>query len=220
MLSAAAFAAANQNDIDVECVSEFTYNQTTHIIPTTTPATTSAPTTTVVTTTEKPSQSAQTTRTPKPAQTNSQSKTIYRSFSLNNYSEHYDGFGEFKSWTNFRKSVKRRTAQWNSLTSVDTWTDDNGFRRKGNDYMVAMGSYYTHTIGDRFRITTENGSFTVSICDFKADRDTDAENRYTVENGCVVEFYVDNNVAHSVINSGSASSIPELSGKVIAIEKI
>ena len=128
---------------------------------------------------------------------------------------------DFKSWTNFRKSVNRNSGQWAILNSEGTWTDDNGFRRKGDDYMVAMGSYYTRSLGDRFKITTDKGNvFTVTICDWKNDAHTDAKHQYSVGTGCIVEFYVDNNLCSAVRTSGSASSISELSGKIIEIERI
>ena len=127
---------------------------------------------------------------------------------------------DFKSWTNYIKSVNRKSEQWKFLNSTRTWTDENGFRRKNNDYMVAMGSYYTRTLGDRFKITTTNGSFTVSICDFKADSHTDSKHQYSTANHCITEFYVGDNLNPKVRRSGSASSISELSGKIIKIEKL
>lgn len=127
---------------------------------------------------------------------------------------------DFKSWTNYLKSVNRKSKQWEFLNSAGTWTDENGFRRKNNDYMVAMGSYYTHTLGDRFKITTTNGSFTVSICDFKSDSHTDSKHQYSVANNCIIEFYVGDNLNKKVRQLGSASAIGELSGKIIKIEKL
>ena len=37
------------------------------------------------------------------------------------------------------------------------WTDSQGFRRYGDYYMVAMGTYYGY-VGDTFRITTDRGN--------------------------------------------------------------
>ena len=127
---------------------------------------------------------------------------------------------DFKSWTNYY-NVLRDSPQWGVLTSEGTYTDDNGFRRKGEDYLVAMGNYYTKTLGERFRITTNKGKiFTVTICDWKDNCDTDSKGQYTLENNCIIEFYVGNNLCKSVQNSGSCSSVSALSGKVIKIEKI
>lgn len=127
---------------------------------------------------------------------------------------------DFKSWTNYHY-VSRNSSQWRVLTGDNTYTDDNGFRRKGSDYLVAMGSYYTKTLGDRFKVTTNKGNvFTVTICDWKADCDTDSKGQYTLANNCMIEFYVDDNLCNAVRNSGSCSSIKELSGKITKIEKI
>lgn len=140
-------------------------------------------------------------------------KSISISFEVPNLSD-------FKSWTNYNY-VSKESPQWNVLTGDSTYTDDNGFRRKDKDYLVAMGSYYTKELGERFRITTNKGNiFTVTICDWKADCDTDSKGQYTIANNCIVEFYVDDNLCNAVRNSGSCSSIKELSGKITKIEKI
>lgn len=127
---------------------------------------------------------------------------------------------DFKSWTNYVLNVARSSAQWRILTGPNTWTDANGFRRLGNDYLVAMGSYYTTKLGTRFLIDTTRGEFTVTVCDFKPDSITDATHRYTVANNCITEFYVNSDLVRSVRSSGSCSSIGELSGKITAITKI
>lgn len=128
---------------------------------------------------------------------------------------------DFKSWTNYVQCVSRNSPQWAFLNSDGTYTDKNGFRRKGDDYMVAMGSYYTTTLGDRFLIETEYGnSFTVTICDFKSDDHTDDRHQYSISNNCLIEFYVDDTLCSSVKLSGNASSVHELSGMITHIEKM
>ena len=166
-----------------------------------------------------------TTKSSKPTSTTETVTTTKKAVIIdNNYTQNMEVPNvkrDFKSWTNFRQCVNRDSGQWRILTSEDTWTDNNGFRRKNNDYMVAMGSYYTHKLGDRFRIITEdNNDFTVTICDYKSDKHTDEKHQYSVRSGCIVEFYVDNNLIESVKRSGNCSSLPELSGKVTKIYKL
>ena len=99
--------------------------------------------------------------------------------------------GYFKSYTDY-ELLSKSSQQWNKIQcNANAYTDENGLRKIENYYLVAMGSYYTHTLGDIFAITTENGSFEVMICDFKDDRHTDDTNRFTIQNKCMVEFYID-----------------------------
>lgn len=94
--------------------------------------------------------------------------------------------------------------------------------KKEKYYCVAMGSFYSKKLGDTFKITTENGSFYIIICDFKDDDDTDSSNRYTKENGCITEFYVDNKkLSPKVKRMGSVSyASDKFKGKIKKIEKL
>ncbi len=87
------------------------------------------------------------------------------------------------------------------------WTDKQGLRRFNNDYIVALGSFYSVKIGDRFEITLDTGrTFTVIFGDGKADVDCDDRNMYTpyvdyngnrVAN--LLEFIVDEKVLDSKV---------------------
>lgn len=73
--------------------------------------------------------------------------------------------------------------------------DDKGFRRHGDDYLVALGSYYGKNVGtDRFRLKfrTEDGKsqvITAVLGDVKADSQTDPTHRYHAKNdNTVLEF--------------------------------
>lgn len=81
-------------------------------------------------------------------------------------------------------------------------TDELGFRRYGDDYIVAMGSYYSTEVGDRFYIhQTNNISYTVVTGDMKKDKHTDSTNRYSPcinynneECANILEFIIDERV--------------------------
>lgn len=109
------------------------------------------------------------------------------------------------------------------LQSV-AWTDELGCRRYNNDYIVALGSFYSTDIGDRFEITLDTGNvFTVILGDGKADIDTDVNNMYapcTNYNGeaCanVLEFIVDKNIlSDKAYNYGSVDYYDKLKGNII-----
>lgn len=106
------------------------------------------------------------------------------------------------------------------------WTDENGLRRFNDDYIVAMGSYYSTSIGDRFKIFLDTGrSFTVIFGDGKWDIDCDERNMYTPTTnydgeivGNLLEFIVDSSVLDSdVYRYGSLEYMDSFKGNVEAI---
>lgn len=133
-----------------------------------------------------------------------------------------NGGGAFKSYTNY-KLLNKESSQWNKIQCHNNaYTDENGLRKIDEYYCVAMGSYYTKTLGDLFEIKTESGMFAVIICDFKADKHTDVKNQYTLRNGCMVEFYVDiNTLNNTAKHMGDISYVSDnFKGKIISITKL
>ena len=125
---------------------------------------------------------------------------------------------DFKSYTAYT-CLSRRSPQWTKIQTI-AYSDENGLRKVENYYCVAMGSYYSTTLGDLFRITTEDGYvFEVILCDFKANRHTNSTHQYTARNECITEFYVDYSCFNSAARrAGSVSVIPGFSGKITSIE--
>lgn len=130
--------------------------------------------------------------------------------------------GKFKSYTNYRL-LGKNSSQWNKVQChADAYTDANGLRKVGDYYCVAMGSYYSTTLGDLFEIKTEGGTFKVILCDFKDNRHTDVKNQYTAHNDCVIEFYVDMNTLHSTAKQMGDISYADsnFKGRIVGITKI
>ena len=104
------------------------------------------------------------------------------------------------------------------------WTDEHGCRRYNDDYIVALGSFYSTDIGDRFEVTLDTGRvFTIILGDGKADCDTDVTNMYAPcinydGEMCanVIEFIIDKYVVDSEMYSyGSLDYHSEFKGNVI-----
>lgn len=99
----------------------------------------------------------------------------------------------FKSYMDYRAITNKKSPQYKLQNAC--WTDDNGLRRYGDDYVIAVGTYYADHVGDRLEITLDSGEeFTAIVGDFKADSHTDDTHRYTkMSNGNknVIEFVVD-----------------------------
>lgn len=104
------------------------------------------------------------------------------------------------------------------------WTDSQGLRRQYNDYVVALGSYYSTTIGERFLVTLDTGiTYTIVIGDCKADCDTNPTNQYTYAGQYIniIEFIVDTPcLDYSISQSGDIGSYTNLKGNVKEIVKI
>lgn len=106
-------------------------------------------------------------------------------------------------------------------------TDERGLRRFGDDYIVALGSYYSTNIGDRFRVTLDNGNcFTVIFGDGKCDVDCDSQCMYTPctdysgeAAANVLEFIIDRDILDaSVYAYGSIEILDGFEGNIVEME--
>lgn len=70
-------------------------------------------------------------------------------------------------------------------------TDEHGLCCVNSYYCVAVGTYYSSTVGDLFHITLSSGrAFDIIVADIKDNKDTDTNHQYTRANGCMTEFIV------------------------------
>jgi hypothetical protein len=127
-------------------------------------------------------------------------------------------FGSFKSYTDYR-CLSRSSAQWKLQEQAHT--DENGLRKIGDAYLVAMGSYYGTTLGTKYIVTLSSGnSFTVMLCDFKDNRHTDANNQVCLLNGSIIEFYVESDKMPSIVRQmGSVGALEQFKGGIVSIKK-
>jgi hypothetical protein len=133
-----------------------------------------------------------------------------------------NGDTAFKSYMSYRAITNTDSSQYKLQRMC--WTDADGFRRYKTYYVVALGSYYADHIGERFRITTEDGGVIECVVgDFKADQHTDRLNQYTPMEGrkCVVEFVVDMTILDKTARRmGDISYIEGFSGNIEQIVKV
>lgn len=126
----------------------------------------------------------------------------------------------FKSYMDYRCITNTSSDQYKLQQKC--YTDDNGLRVYDGYYAVALGTYYSSTIGDKFHITLDTGEeFDVIVGDVKADCDTDKTNRYVPVNGNIIEFIVDTKkLPKDVRFMGTISALDDFEGSVESIEKI
>ena len=95
-----------------------------------------------------------------------------------------------KSYMPYKAITSVNSPQYKLQTQAYTGT--HGIRQVDGRYCVALGSFYTSKIGQKFDLVLENGTVIPCIlADQKADKDTDGNNQVTSHNGCMSEFVVD-----------------------------
>lgn len=124
----------------------------------------------------------------------------------------------FKCYMDYRTITDTSSRQY-KLRQVAT-TDENGLRKIGDYYCVAMGTFYGD-VGDTFYIETDEGaSWKVILADIKADNHTNSTHQYTKANGCIMEFLVDTNkLPTSIKTSGTVNGLG-FQGDIIVVKKI
>lgn len=122
-----------------------------------------------------------------------------------------------KSYMDYRAITNTRSKQY-KLQKV-AYTGNHGIRMVDDRYCVALGSYYTTTIGQYVDIVLENGNVIKGIlADCKADRHTDAKNQMHPD-GSVVEMVVDTGSLDNMARRmGDCSYVDGWNSKVINIK--
>lgn len=122
-----------------------------------------------------------------------------------------------KSYMDYRFITSKSSDQY-KLQEALAYTGDNGLRMVNGRYCIAVGSYYTTTIGQYLDIELENGKIIKAIlADCKADIHTDATNRMN-PNGSVIEFVVETeNLDNFARKMGDISYVNGWNSKVVNI---
>lgn len=130
----------------------------------------------------------------------------------------------FKSYMNYRTITDKTSQQYKLQHNGVAYTDKEGFRKSGDNFLVALGTYYSDVIGEELEITLDSGeSFKAMLGDIKANKDTDENNQYHKTDGSVVEFIVDSRRLSPIIKRmGDCSYSKEnnFKGNVVSIVKI
>ncbi len=122
-----------------------------------------------------------------------------------------------KSYMDYRCITLTTSKQYELQTIA--YTGNHGIRMINDRYCVALGSYYTTTIGQHVDIELKNGKVIKGIlADCKDDSHTDSTNRIN-PNGSVVEFVVDTKTLDSMAKKmGDISYVNDWNSKVVNIK--
>ena len=118
----------------------------------------------------------------------------------------------FKSFMDYRMITDQTSRLWKLQQKA--YTDQNGIRKIGDYYCVAMGSGISSKIGDKFEVELDTGEIIkVILADQKADRHTDKTNTYLdMGDGRinVVEFIVETESMPEIVQvMGDVSYMPD-----------
>lgn len=124
----------------------------------------------------------------------------------------------FKSYMGAHKITDTSSAQYQLKSEyLDSAC---GIKLVGDRYVIAIGTYYTETVGTRVDLVMESDEVVPCIVgDVKRDRDTDTMNRQHNVDGSVIEFVVNADTLTSEAKShGDCSwADPRLMGEIKAI---
>lgn len=127
-----------------------------------------------------------------------------------------------KSYMSYKKITNKSSKQYELQQRNDVYTDSEGFRKIGDRYIIAIGTYYSETIGDCIRVElSEGGIFEAIVGDIKDNRHTDNKNQKHKVDGSVIEFIVDtknmDNLCKKMGNMSYATNA-NLMGDIVSIE--
>lgn len=123
-----------------------------------------------------------------------------------------------KSYMDYKFITSKSSDQY-KLQEALAYTGEYGLRMVNGRYCIAVGSYYTTTIGQYLDIELENGNVIKAIlADCKADIHTDITNRIN-PNGSVIEFVVETeNLDNMARKMGDISYVNGWDSKVVNIK--
>lgn len=127
-----------------------------------------------------------------------------------------------KSYMDYRKITNTTSKQYELQLSPSVYTNDNGLRKYGGSYLIAVGAYYSNNIGDKLIIHMKNGkSFNAVVGDIKDNNHTDETNRQHLKDGSVVEFIVNVDKLPTLAKKmGDISYVDDLfMGEILSIER-
>lgn len=127
--------------------------------------------------------------------------------------------GEFKTYMSYKMISDTSSKQYK--LQQQAYTDEDGFRKVGDYYCIALGSAYGTEIGTKYRIVLDTGiEFMGILSDCKDNTDTDSSNKYIEKNGNICEFIVSVSKINEMSKVMGDMSYSNLEGGILSIEKV
>lgn len=126
----------------------------------------------------------------------------------------------FKSYMGYQSITCKASKQYKLQQKAKT--GKYGIRTVKGRYLIAMGTYYTKNVGDKFDIKLSDGTIIkCMIGDIKSDRHTDAKRQKQKYDGSIIEFITDPaKMPSNVKRAGSYTVCKKFSGSIKEIRKL
>ena len=127
-----------------------------------------------------------------------------------------------KSYMSYKTITDKTSEQYKLQHYKNVYTDSEGFRRIGDNFIVAIGTYFNCNVGQEVVVRLSSGStFKAIVGDIKANIHTDGDMhvQHNVD-GSVIEFLVDSRKLDGTIRKMgdcSYSSANDFKGDVVGI---
>lgn len=126
----------------------------------------------------------------------------------------------FKSYMGYQSITCKVSKQYKLQKKAKT--GKFGIRMVNDRYLIALGTYYTKNVGDKFDIKLSDGTIIkCMIGDIKSDMHTDAKRQKQRYDGSIIEFITDpDKMPHDVKRAGSYTVCKQFSGSIKEIRKL
>lgn len=126
----------------------------------------------------------------------------------------------FKSYMGYQAITCKASKQYKLQQKAKT--GKYGIRTLKGRYLIAMGTYYTKNVGDKFDIKLSDGTILkCMIGDIKSDRHTDSKRQKQKYDGSIIEFITDpSKMPSNVKRAGSYTACKKFSGSIKEIRKL
>lgn len=126
----------------------------------------------------------------------------------------------FKSYMGYRSITCKASKQYKLQQKAKT--GKYGIRTIKGRYLIALGTYYTKNVGDKFDIKLSDGTILkCMIGDIKSDRHTDSKRQKQKYDGSIIEFITDPSKMPSYVKrAGSYTACEKFSGSIKEIRKL
>lgn len=129
-----------------------------------------------------------------------------------------------KTYMDYRMITNKASAQYKLQQNSDVYTDNEGFRRMNDNFMIAIGNYFEAKVGQLVEVKLASGSkFKAIVADIKDNKHTDGENLQHIKDGSVLEFMIDKaklNPTIKKMGDCSYSKENDFQGNVVSINTL
>ena len=110
-----------------------------------------------------------------------------------------------KTYMSWKAITNKSSKQYQLQQHPDIYTDEEGFRKIDDKFMIAVGTYFEADVGQEVEVELDGGNkFSAIVGDIKANKHVDENIQHKVD-GSVIEFLVGDNLLPIIKKMGNCS---------------